>query len=92
MLTRNQVNNLKTTPSNKRNASKASTNKTSGQKSNIIRNHHKVLRNKVVQVSQLKRIIKLVIRIQKQQMLNHQMHQKSNAKVEKLKVNREAYI
>lgn len=32
MLTRNQVNNLKTTPSNKRNASKASTNKTSGQK------------------------------------------------------------
>ena len=69
----------------KRNASKASTNKTSGQKSNIIRNHHKVQRNKVVQVSQLKRIIKLVIRIQKQQMLNHQMHQKSNAKVEKAK-------
>ena len=32
LLTRNQVNNLKTTPSNKRNASKASTNKTSGQK------------------------------------------------------------
>ena len=64
LLTRNQVNNLKTTPSNKRNASKASTNKTSGQKSNIIRNHHKVQRNKVVQVSQLKRIIKLVIRIQ----------------------------
>ena len=80
MLTRNQVNNLKTTPSNKRNASKASTNKTSGQKSNIIRNHHKVLRNKVVQVSQLKRIIKLVIRIQKQQMLNHQMHQKIKCK------------
>ena len=76
LLTRNQVNNLKTTPSNKRNASKASTNKTSGQKSNIIRNQHKVLRNKVVQVSQLKRIIKLVIRIQKQQMLSHPMHQK----------------
>ena len=55
------------------------------RKSNIIRNHHKVQRNKVVQVSQLKRIIKLVIRIQKQQMLNHQMHQKSNAKVEKAK-------
>ena len=80
LLTRNQVNNLKTTPSNKRNASKASTNKTSGQKSNIIRNHHKVQRNKVVQVSQLKRIIKLVIRIQKQQMLNHQMHQKIKCK------------
>lgn len=57
------------------------------RKSNIIRNHHKVQRNKVVQVSQLKRIIKLVIRIQKQQMLNHPMHQKRQMlKLRKLKV------
>ena len=34
------------------------------RKSNIIRKHHKVQRNRVVQVIQLKRIIKLVIRIQ----------------------------
>lgn len=57
------------------------------RKSNIIRNQHKVLRNKVVQVSQLKRIIKLVIRIQKQQMLSHPMHQKRQMlKLKKLKV------
>ncbi len=56
------------------------------RKSNIIRNQHKVLRNKVVQVSQLKRIIKLVIRIQKTTNAKSSNASKtSNAKVEKAK-------
>ncbi|VDZ35659.1 Maebl [Staphylococcus aureus] len=77
----------KTTPSNKRMHQKHLQIKLQVRKSNIIRNQHKVLRNKVVQVSQFKRIIKLVIRIQKQQMLSHPMHQKRQMlKLKKLKV------
>ena len=88
LLTRNQVNNLKKQhlQINEMHQKHLQI-KLQVRKSNIIRNQHKVLRNKVVQVSQLKRIIKLVIRIQKQQMLSHPMHQKRQMlKLKKLKL------
>ena len=83
MLTRNQVNNLKKQhlQINEMHQKHLQI-KLQVRKSNIIRKHHKVQRNRVVQVIQLKRIIKLVIRIQ-----NHQMHQKNQMqKLKKLKV------
>ncbi|CAC5597636.1 Uncharacterised protein [Staphylococcus aureus] len=85
LLTRNQVNNLKKQHLQINEMhQKHRQIKLQVRKSNIIRKHHKVQRNKVVQVTQRQRLIK---KIQKQQMLNHPMHQKNQMlKLKKLKV------
>ncbi len=87
MLTRNQVNNLKKQhlQINEMHQKHLQI-KLQVRKSNIIRNHHKVLRNKVVQVSQLKRIIKLVINSKATNAKSSNASKNQMQKLKKLKV------
>lgn len=75
LLTRNQVNNLKTTPSNKRNASKASTNKTSGQKKQHNKKSAQGAKKQSSSSKSTQKNNQISNKNSKQQMLSHPMHQ-----------------